>query len=85
MIDRTFDFPRVEIPSLATAEASEEAHRLMEAGKAEQRAARAFGLKRLVSLIRAGKHVYMGTVPAHEVAKRRAKGKRAKAARRINR
>lgn len=34
---------------------------------------------------RTGKHVYAGTVPAHVVAKRRARNKVAKASRRANR
>lgn len=32
-----------------------------------------------------GKHVYAGTVPAHVVARRRAKNRRARVSRRVNR
>ena len=39
----------------------------------------------LVGLNRTGKHIYGGTVPAAEIAKRRAKNKVARASRRKNR
>jgi hypothetical protein len=39
----------------------------------------------LLALMRKGKHVYEGTVGAGEKAERRARGKRAKMARRANR
>lgn len=39
----------------------------------------------LVALNRSGKHIYGGTVPAHVVAKRRARNKAARISRRSNR
>ncbi len=44
-----------------------------------------FGFAILRGLNRLGKHVYAGTVPAAEVARRRAKNKVAKASRKANR
>jgi hypothetical protein len=43
------------------------------------------GLRILFALQILNKHIYAGTVPAAEKARRRAAGKRAKAARKVNR
>ena len=77
-------FPRVALPGVDPEQAAE-ARRLLDDGKAEQEAARRFGMKRVVSLIRTGKHIYTGTVPAHVVARRRARAKAARISRRANR
>lgn len=55
-------------------------------GEAEEKfKANPYQFKILVGLNRLGKHIYGGTVPAAEIAKRRAKNKVARASRRKNR
>lgn len=76
--------PRVQLPEVPAAmrELLDELRGKAATEKAEREA---FAIKRLESLFATGKHVYPQTVPATEIRRRRAAGKRAKLARRAGR